>query len=153
MRRKDQEITDSDVLWSIIAKAQVCRLGLSMNDTPYLVPVNFGYRDDCLYIHSSSKGKKIDIIKHNSRVCFEMESDVEIVRAEAPCDWTVRYYSVIGFGRAYIVTDYEEKVRGLNAIMEHYSGVPSFQFPEPKVNRVAVIRVNIDSMTGKKAGH
>jgi nitroimidazol reductase NimA-like FMN-containing flavoprotein (pyridoxamine 5'-phosphate oxidase superfamily) len=78
---------------------------------------------------------------------------VEIVRTVAPCDWTVRYYSVIGFGRAYIVTDYEEKVTGLNAIMEHYSGVFAFQFPETKVKRVAVIRVDIDSMTGKKAGY
>ena len=153
MRRKEQEITDRDLLESIIARALVCRLGFSMNDTPYVVPVNFGYGDNCLYIHSSPEGKKIECINHNDNVCFEMDCDVEIVPAEAPCDWTVRYYSIVGFGRAHVVTDYEEKIKGLNGIMRHYSGVSPFEFPESKVNRAAVIRIDIESMTGKKAGY
>lgn len=153
MRRKDQEISDPVLLESIIAKAEICRLGLSLNDVPYVVPVNFGYRDNCIYIHSSPEGRKMETINHNDKVCFEMECDVEVVRADAPCDWTTRYFSVVGFGRAHLVTDYEEKVKGLNAIMEHYSDVASFQFPEPKVNRAAVIRIEIESMTGKRASY
>jgi nitroimidazol reductase NimA-like FMN-containing flavoprotein (pyridoxamine 5'-phosphate oxidase superfamily) len=151
MRRKDQEITDKELLESILANAEVCRLGLSLNDMPYVVPVNFGYKDGCLYIHSSPAGRKMEIISQNNKVCFELEWKVELVQADAPCDWSCRYYSIIGFGRAYPVTECDEKVTGLTAIMEHYSSASPFVFPESKVTRTAVIRVEIDSMTGKKA--
>lgn len=153
MRRKEQEITDKTLLETILSHAEVCRLGLSLNDEPYVVPVHFGHRENCLYVHSSPLGRKMEIIQQNNRVCFEVEWNVELVPAEAPCDWTCHYYSIIGFGRANPVTDYEEKVKGLTAIMEHYSSASPFLFPEAKVNRTAVIRVDIESMTGKKLGY
>ena len=84
VRRKDQEITDKDVLESLLEKAMVCRIGLSDNNVPYIVPVCFGYADECIYVHSSSRGKKIDIIRRNDQVCFEIDVDVELVRGTRP---------------------------------------------------------------------
>ena len=60
MRRKDKEIKDQQEIESILGKADVCRLAFSDNDIPYIVPVNYGYRDHCLYFHSAKEGKKID---------------------------------------------------------------------------------------------
>ena len=71
MRRKDKEIKDKEVIESIIKRATVCRIALSENNVPYIVPLSFGYKDNCLYFHSAPEGRKIDIIKQNNNVCFE----------------------------------------------------------------------------------
>ena len=62
MRRKDKEIKDKKEIESIIKRAKVCRIALSDNNMPYIIPVNYGYKNNCIYIHSASEGKKIDII-------------------------------------------------------------------------------------------
>jgi len=153
MLKKDREITDPALLETIMQKALVCRIGLSLNDVPYVVPVNFGHKDNRIYFHSSLNGMKIDILSRNNNVCFEMECDVEVVPGEAPCDWTTRYHSIVGFGRAHILGNYSEKLEGLGIIMEHYTGTVSHEFPEQKVNKAAIVRIDIESMTGKKLGY
>ena len=152
MRREDKEIRDKDEIESIVQRAIVCRVAFSENDVPYIVPVNFGYEDDCLYVHSAPEGKKIEIIKQNNNVCFELDIDHEVVRAETPCNWAMKYRSVIGFGKAFLVRDVEEKRKALNTIVEHYSGKPS-DYPESAISNVAIIKVEIESMTGRKSGY
>jgi len=152
MRREDKEIRDKDEIESIVQRAIVCRVAFSENDVPYIVPVNFGIEDDCLYFHSAPEGKKIEIIKQNNNVCFELDIDHEVVRAETPCNWAMKYRSVIGFGKAFLVRDVEEKRKALNTIVEHYSGKPS-DYPESAISNVAIIKVEIESMTGRKSGY
>nr|MDO8080938.1 pyridoxamine 5'-phosphate oxidase family protein [Candidatus Freyarchaeota archaeon] len=152
MRRKDKEIKDRKVMESIINKAIVCRIALSDNNTPYIVPVSFGFRNDCLYIHSARVGKKIDIIRKNNRVCFEFDTDVELVKSEKACNWSVNYYSVIGFGKAYLLDDFEEKRGALDIIMEHYSD-DSYEYSEELVNNLIIIKIVIESLAGKKSGY
>jgi len=152
MRRKDREIKDRDAIESILERATVCRVAFSDNEVPYIVPLNFGYADNCLYFHSAPEGKKIEIIEQNSNVCFEVDVDVELVEAEKACDWTVRYRSVVGFGKAFLVDDPKEKRRALDIIVGHYSD-KSYEYPEEEISRVAVIKVEIESMTGKQSGY
>jgi uncharacterized protein len=151
MRRHEQAITDKKTLEEILEQALVCRIGLSEANIPYVVPVSFGYTDDCIYIHSSALGRKMEIIKNNNVVCFEVDINVELVKAETACKWSVKYLSVIGFGKAYIVNDREEKIKGLNAIMKHYSGLSDHVYDEKSVNLATVIKIEIESMTGKKS--
>jgi len=152
MRRKEKEILDREEIESIIKKADVCRLGLSDKNIPYIVPLNFGYKENCLYFHTAKAGKKIDMIKTNNRVCFEMDIDHEVVRAENPCDWNMKFQSVIGYGRAFLLEDIDEKRQALDVIIEHYSGQTG-EYAEKLVDRLAVIKVQIESMTGKKSGY
>jgi len=152
MRRKEKEILDREEIESIIKKADVCRLGLSDKNIPYIVPLNFGYKENCLYFHTAKAGKKIDMIKTNNRVCFEMDIDHEVVRAENPCDWNMKFQSVIGYGRAFLLEDIDEKRQALDVIIEDYSGQTG-EYAEKLVDRLAVIKVQIESMTGKKAGY
>ena len=152
MRRKEKEVLDRDEIESIIRKADVCRLGFSDNDIPYIVPLNFGYKENCLYFHTAKAGKKIDMIKTNNRVCFELDIDHEVVRAENPCDWNMKFQSVIGYGEAFLLEDIDDKRLALDIIMEHYSGRPD-GYKEKLVDHLAVIKVQIESMTGKKSGY
>ena len=152
MRRKDREIQDINFIESIIQKASVCRLGLSSNNMPYIVPLNFGYKDRCLYFHCVEEGKKIDMLRSNNSVCFEMDIENELVKAQEPCKWSMKYSSVIGFGKAFFVKDPGEKKKGLDVIMAHYSPGRVYEYPESELKHLSVIKVQIEHMTGKKSG-
>ena len=143
---------DTQEIDLIISKANVCRLGLSVDNNPYIVPLNFGYKERCLYFHTPKVGKKIDMIKTNNRVCFELDIDCEVAGAENPCDWTMKFRSVVGYGRASLLDDTEEKRRALDIIVEHYSGRVN-EYNEKLVDRLVIIKVEIQSMTGKKSGY
>jgi uncharacterized protein len=149
MRRKDKEITDRAEIEAILDQAPVLRIALAENNQPYVVPVCFGHEPGVLYFHSSTEGKKIAMIRANPRVCFEVDLCDGVVKGERACSWGMRYRSVIGFGRASILTAPAEKKHGLTCIMRQYrGGIP--EFSDEDVRHVAVIRIAIESMTGKK---
>ena len=151
MRRKEKEITEASAIEAIITKSLVCRLALSDDNSPYIVPLCFGYRDRVLYFHGSLEGKKIDIIKKNQKVCFEFDINTEIVKAEDACHWSMKYQSVIGFGKAVLLEDLDEKRKAFNIIMSQYSD-RTFQFNDTTLKGMVVIKVEIESMTGKQSG-
>ncbi len=151
MRRKDKEITDKSIIESILKKANVCRLGMVNGNKPYIVPLSFGYHDNALYFHGSLKGWKIEIMRKNPNVCFEVDLIGEPIESEDACDWDMKYQSVIGFGKAVFVENLDEKREALNIIMAQYSD-RVFQFPENMLKTTAVIKVEIESMTGKQSG-
>lgn len=151
MRGKEKEITARSEIEDVIHRSIVCRIGMSDDDMPYVVPLCFGYQDNAIYVHGSLKGKKAEILRKNPNVCFEFDIDAEIVEAETACEWGMRYQSVIGFGRASFLEESDEKRRALDVIMNQYSDRP-FRFPDEAINGTAVIRIEIASMTGKRAG-
>lgn len=149
MRRKDREITDSAEIEDILREARVCRIALADGNGPYIVPICFGYESGSLYIHSALEGRKIEMIRADPRCCFEVDLYDELIRGERPCSWGVRYRSVIGFGTAAILTDPEEKKNGLACIMRHYD-TGRHVFSDDDIRTVAVVRIDIRSVTGKK---
>jgi nitroimidazol reductase NimA-like FMN-containing flavoprotein (pyridoxamine 5'-phosphate oxidase superfamily) len=149
MRRTDREITDLAEIESILNNAVVCRIGLADGGEPYIVPFCFGYMKGMIYLHSGLSGKKITMLEKNPRCCFEVDQCDAIIRTEHPCAWGMRYHSVIGFGRTHFILDREEKKQGLNCIMDHY-GSGMHEFSDDDIRNVCVIRIDIDSMTGKK---
>ena len=150
MRRKEKEITEASAIEAIIKKSLVCRLALSDDNSPYIVPLSFGYRDKMLYFHGPLKGKKIDIIRKNQNICFEFDTNTEIVKAEDACHWSMKYQSVIGFGKAVLLEDTEEKRKALSIIMSQYSD-GTFQFDDAILKKTLVIKIEIESMTGKQS--
>jgi uncharacterized protein len=149
MRRKDREITDPADIDSILAAAIVCRIALVDDGEPYIVPLSFGYEDGSVYIHSAPEGKKIAMMEKNPRCCFEVDICDQVIRSDKPCSWGMRYRSVIGYGSAVILEDPNEKRHGLNCIMQHYGG-GTREFSDTDIASVMVIRIRIESMTGKK---
>ena len=150
MIKKDREITSLKEIEEVIQKALVCRLGMTDGNEPYIVPMNFGYKDKTLYFHTGVAGRKIDLIKRNNRVCFEVETDVEAVSAETACKWNMRYRSVIGTGKAYILDEETAKAEGLKVVVSHYMK-NEFSIPHDILGEVAVIKIEIETMSGKRS--
>jgi nitroimidazol reductase NimA-like FMN-containing flavoprotein (pyridoxamine 5'-phosphate oxidase superfamily) len=145
-------IHEQQKIEEILTKAKFLRVALSDADTPHIIPMAFGYKDNNIYLHSSMKGEKIDILKKNPRVCFETDIDSDIIKTDDICTYDVRYRSVVGYGHAKFLEDYNEKVEGLTVMSEHYEKKGPFEFGEEKVNRLYVIKIEIDGMTGKESG-
>ena len=152
MRKKNKEITDAKLIDTVIQRCQVCRLGLSDNGIPYVVPVCFGYRDRTVFIHCATEGRKIDIIKRNDYVCIEFDGDHELVQGDQACAWGMRYRSVIAWGKASLIENPREKRQALDVIMEHYTA-DSFAYSVEKLAITTIISVKIETMTGKQSGY
>jgi len=150
MRKTEREITERGELESVIMRAEVCRLGLVDQGEPYIVPLNFGYRNGVLYFHCAREGRKLDIIRRNPRVCFELESDVHLLPGERPCQWTSSFRSVIGWGSGTVVLDEAGVKEGLEVLMEHYTPGP-FDFDPRSLSLTAIIRVDVERMSGKRS--
>ncbi len=148
MRRKELEITDRAAVDALLERALAIRIGMSVDDRPYVVPVAFGYDGACIYFHSAPEGKKIDMLRANPRVCFETDLDHELVAREGSCAWGMKYNSVIGFGAASFIEDTAEKKRALEIIMRHYGGENAPIDPRSAA-ALAVVRIEIDILTGK----
>ena len=149
MRRADRELTETGDVEKIIRSAQVCRLAMVDDGEPYLVPLNFGYNDSTLYFHSAPEGRKIRILKNATKVCFEIDVEHELVTADSPCNWGMRYASVIGYGIPRFIEGLEEKRAALSLIMAQFSDA-AFEFSESAVAATAVFAVDITNMSGKR---
>lgn len=152
MRRKDREVTDINDLLSIVEECRICHLGLIDDKGMYIVPLNYGYeyinQRLNLYFHSAHVGRKIDAIINNPNVCIEMDCDHRLIEGEKACDYSLGFKSIIGNGKASIVSDYNEKLKGLSLLMKHETQ-REFEFDEKMVNQVSVIKVEVNEFTGK----
>lgn len=144
-------IKDKKTIDEVIKDSLVCRIALSDNNSPYLVPVCFGYDGDNLYFHGKPAGKKIDILKKNNSVCFEFDSKVTLLESPMPCKWDVKYKSVIGFGKTSFMDNIKEKKHALNCIMKQYSQ-DKFDFIENVIEKTTLIKIKIEDMTLKTSG-
>lgn len=151
MRRKDKEITEKKVIDDILSKAEICRLGLSNKDMPYVIALNFVYKENVIYFHSAKEGKKIDYIRQNNNVCFEVDTDIELIKSDQACKNSMKYKSIIGFGKAFIIDSVSEKKKALDLLMEKYIKIAPHEYPENMLNNVCIIKIAIESMTGKQS--
>ena len=162
MRRKDREVKSFDEIIDILSRCKVLHLALVSEEKPYSVPLNFGYavteadgsKKLTLYFHGAGEGKKIESIKQNPDVSFCAETFADVDGDETACNWTCYYESVIGFGKAEILTDSSERTKGLDAIMLHNgykipAGVKFIAYNAMHISRTAVVKIEVDEITGK----
>jgi uncharacterized protein len=153
MRRKQYEITDTAIIEDILSNSEVCRIALIDNDKPYIVPLNYGYKNNAIYFHSSPHGKKIELLKTNNKVCFEIELFTEIIKNEIPCSWGAKYRSIIGYGTIEFLTDPDKKREGLDIIMAHYGKTDNNIYQDKQIEKVLILKLKIKEMTGKQLGN
>lgn len=151
MRRKDREIRDRAEIDAIIRSARVMHLALADNDVPFVVPVFYAYDGASLFFHSARAGTKIEIMKRNKNACFEISVDHGVIESDAACDFEAKHRTVIGFGKATFVEDEAEKIGALDRIVAQFSD-KKFEYPKPNLDSVVVIRIDIESVKGKKHG-
>jgi uncharacterized protein len=154
MRRKEREITSIEDIESIISLADVCRVAFADGNDPYIVTLNFGYsggKEKKIYFHCASEGKKLEMIRKNNYVCFEMDIDHNLHTGKNACDCGMSFRSVIGWGRIWIISDDDEKKSGLDLIMSHYSLDKRFSYDQNTLDRTLLLRLDILKITGKKS--
>jgi nitroimidazol reductase NimA-like FMN-containing flavoprotein (pyridoxamine 5'-phosphate oxidase superfamily) len=154
MRQAKKAISDPEVLHNILRSCRVGRLGTNGKDGyPRVKPLNYVLHEGRIYFHSAREGEKIDDINRDDRVCFEADQPLAFVRgaADNPCRAEYLYRSVIIRGRARIVGDEEERRSALSALMEKYQPGGGYgPFREEKLAITAVVRVDIEELTGKE---
>ena len=153
MRRKDREVTDIQQILHIIGKCNILRLGLFDGEYPYIVPLHYGfeYAENRLvfYMHSAKEGHKLELIADNPRVCVELDGEAELISGgEVPCMYGSSFASVMGRGTAEIVSDKNEKIKGLSLLMKHQTN-RDFTISGEMAATVAVIRVTLNEFTAK----
>ncbi len=154
MRRQDREITDPEQLLDILHQCDVCRLALNdPSGYPYLLPLNFGLEQTpeglVLYFHGADRGTKYDLLARDNRVSFELDCAHRLVYNRQECHCTMEYQSVIGRGRLTLVETEEEKLHGLQLLMDHYHPQGDAPFSLSAMPRTAVLRLDVAQMTGK----
>ena len=153
MRRTDREITNTEDILKIVDKAKILHLGLFDKDFPYIVPLHYGYEYNngifLFYLHGAKEGHKLDLIRENSNVCIELECDVQLISGgDIPCKYSSTYGSFIGRGKAEILTNPKEKLKGLELLMKNQTG-RIFHIDESMATAVEVIKVTVSDFTAK----
>lgn len=152
---KHRPLTNRTEIENIIRRTQVCSVAMADEENqPYVVHMNFGYKDDCFYLHGNPKGKKVEIIKKNPKICISLSTDHELrfVNEEVACSWSMKYRSVIASGKAEIIEEISDKEEALNIIMSHYTDLP-FNYSLPALREVMVFKVKVNKLEGRAYGY
>ena len=152
MTKRERQVTDSAQIVHILDTGKVLHLGLAVENEPYVVPMNYGYTLEegrlVLYLHSALQGKKLDMIRANSKVFFEIDCDLMPFEGRVPCQYGLVYSSIMGRGEAVVVEDVEEKKRAMSLLMKTQTE-KDFSFEDRLVSIVAVIRIDVAEYTAK----
>lgn len=152
MRRTDREITDLNKIIEIIKNNQCCRLGFIDQESVYIVPLNYGYlynNKHIFYFHGAKVGKKINLIKQNNHIGFEIDNNHQLVEGKTPCQYSMKYQSIIGKGHIELIEDNEKKKLGLQLIMKNVAH-QDVTFNNQMISNVAVMKLIVDTLSCKE---
>ena len=155
MRRKDREITGRENIEPILQACKTCRLAMTADGMPYVIPLNFGYTWDesglTIYFHSGIKGKKIDALRADPRVCFEMDTEMGLTgEGDLACRYSFAFSSVVGYGSVQSAQNNEEKRHGFDIIMKHQTGRGDWSYTDAALSVAEVFWVHADSFEGSQ---
>jgi len=152
MRRKDREITGITDLLEIVGRCRVCRIAVLDEAGIYIVPLNFGYEycnNLTLFFHSAKEGRKVEALKRNNVVAFEMDCEHRLLEGSDACSYGYAYKSIVGTAEVSVIYDLEGKKRALSALMKHQSG-KDFAFDNNMAASVLVYKAEVLNFTGKQ---
>jgi len=152
------EIKSKEKIIEFLSSQQTGRISsIDENGYPQIIPMNFVFINDVVYMHSHIKGEKLENIKRNQKVGFEVDKSLEFLPSyfSDPTDASLAdtlYISVIIKGNASIVLDREEKTIALNGLMKKYQPEGGYEPIKPDMdvlNEVEVIKIVPESLRGK----
>ena len=152
MRRKDRQITDIDKLHNILQEAEVCRIAFSDHNIQYIIAMNYGFETSdktVIYFHTAKEGKKIDLLKKNNYVCFQVDSSHKLTTGKKACNYSMKVKSIVGYGNIFIVDDKEEKIKALNQIMFQYTQEKNWEYSDKMLNAICILKLIVEKMDGK----
>lgn len=148
------EVEERALIEEIISKNKLCYVGLiDLEGKPYVIPMNFGYQDDIVYLHSGREGGSIKALESNPEICITFCTDPTLTyqNEQVACSYRMKGASVICRGKVVFEEDFQEKVNALNIIMRQYAD-RSFTYSEPAVNNVLIWKVEIEAISTKVFG-
>lgn len=158
MRRKDREITNFEEIINVMKACKVCHVAFHDEEYPYVVPMNFGMEvngnEVILYFHGANTGKKHDLIRKNNKVAFVMEVTSGIVTGShvGACECTMEFASIMGTGVIDYLEENTEKIEALHTLMAQYNVYEGeeYHFHDEMVPKTAVLRLRVNSLSGKR---
>ena len=152
------QIKSNEKIIEFLSSQQTGRVAsIDENGFPQIIPMNFVFINDAVYIHSHIRGEKLDNIRRNQKVGFEVDKSLEFLPSyfSDPTDASLAdtlYISVVIKGNASIVSDKEEKTNALNGLMKKYQPEGGYEPIKPDMyvlKEVEVIKIIPESLRGK----
>lgn len=153
---KARFITDDSLIEQVITSCEICTVGMvDENNLPYAIPLNFGYAEGVIYLHSGPKGRKLEILKHNPEVCIVMSTGHEMyIQSEnVACSYGMKYKSVMMKGKVEFIEDIDDKVQALSMIMKQYTQREDYRYSVPALKNVTVMKVVPETTECKYFGY
>ena len=152
---KSNIITEKSEIEEVINQCEACYVSMvDGKGMPYNLPFNFAYEDNVLFFHSAPFGRKIDILKAKPDVCiaFSTAHDLHHHDIDVGCSYSMKFKSVIAYGKVEFFEDIEEKTLWMNKFMQKYTH-RDFSYSLPAITNVACFKVVIGKISGKKRGY
>ena len=155
---KKLEIKSKEKIIEFLGSQQTGRIAsIDENGFPQIIPMNFVFINDTVYMHSHIRGEKLDNIRRNLKAGFEVDRSLEFLPSyfSDPTDASLAdtlYISVVIKGNASIVSNKEEKTIALNGLMKKYQPEGGYEPIKPNkdvLKGVEVIKIVPESLTGK----
>ena len=154
MRRKEREVLNPSAIENIIKASKIMHVGMNDNGKVYVLPFNYGYSYEdgkyTFYIHSAKEGRKIEVLKNNPDVGFEIDIEHKLQTADTACGHSQFYQSIVGNGHIQIVDDMEEKKAYLQKIMYQQTGRADWDLPDEGVSPVYILKLEVSELTAKE---
>ena len=152
---RSRTIAQNSGILEIIRSCPWCHI--AMVDTegrPYVIPMNFGFHDNMIYMHGAQLGKKISILRQNPDVCINFSTD-QVLRyqnEEVACSWSMKYRSVLCYGKVEFITAPDEKIAAMHLVMAQFTD-GEFNFNLPAIRDVNVWKIKITKYEGRTYGY
>ncbi len=152
------EIKSKEKIKEFLDQEHVGRIAsIDENGYPQIIPMNFIFLDDVIYMHSHTRGEKLENVSRNDKVGFEVDRELEFLPSyfEDPKDASLAdtlYISVVIKGKGEIVKDKKEKTNALNGLIKKYQPEGKYEpisHEMEVLDEVAVIKIIPESMRGK----
>ena len=153
MRRRDREVTDQQAIEAFLRREQILRVAFYDQGDIYIVPVNYGFTCDdngfSFYFHGAQAGRKYELSRQSPTVGFEIDGGYRPVAGDTACSFTAEFQSVIGTGVLRLLSDRQEKIAGLNAVMRQLSGKDGWDYMDAMVDSTAVYCLQAKTLSCK----
>ena len=147
-------IIDKTEIENIINQCDICFVGIIEADgTPYVIPMNFGYTNGEIILHSAAEGKHLSLLALNNRVCVTFCSERKLVyqHPDVACSYSMLSKSVLCKGSVSFIDDFTQKEETMNILMKNYTD-RTFKYSKPALSNVKIWKVTVDEITAKAFG-
>lgn len=146
--------TDKETIEEVINQSEVCYVGVvTPSSKPYVIPMNFGYQNGVIYLHSAPAGNVITYLESNPEICitFSINHALAFQHPQVACSYRMKSKSVLATGRVQFVEEMEKKREALDIIMGQYSD-KKFVYGDPAVKNVKIWKVQVEEFSCKEFG-